>query len=267
MNRVAAFLTTALAVLVVDSTTIAAPTGAYKPAQRREQESEGQASKASAQDGDKAAPPATYDQELQAAKEKRDKELEAASSEGTDQRTLEKKKQEIFAQYAAIVAALRDKYEASQADGTAPKPASRYNTKYKAGRDKSGGDDAAASQKDDRKGGKSKKKNKDADADALAEAQDRLDEENARHKARLEQLNADLRQAQSAGEAKETRKAEKALEKENNTYSTRKGILERRVKDLGGTIAPPPAPAPASSLKDAPPPPAPVDAAAPAPAK
>jgi hypothetical protein len=266
MNRVGAFLTAALAVLVVDSMTLAAPTGAYKPAQRREQESEGQASKASAEEGDKAAPPATYEQELQAAKEKRDKDLEAASIAGTDQRTLEKKKQEIFAQYAAIVAALRDKYEASLADGTASKPASRYNTKYKTGRDKGAGDDAS-SQKDDKKGGKSKKKYKDADADALFEAQERLDEENARHKAKLEQLNADLRQAQSSGDAKETRKADKAIEKENNTYSTRKGILERRVRDLGGTIAPPPAPAPAPSLKDAPPPPAPADAPAPPPAK
>ena len=46
---------------------------------------------------------------------------------------------------------------------------------------------------------------------------------------------------------KETRKAEKAIEKENNTYTTRKGILERRVKDLGGTIAPP---APAGPLPE-----------------
>src|SRR3954447_16448759 len=120
MNRVGALLISTLAVLVVQSMTLAAQKKAYKPAERNQQESEGQASKASAEDGDKAAPATTYEQELQAAREKRDKELESASSEGTDQRTLEKKKQEIFAQYAAIVAALRDKYEASQADGTAP---------------------------------------------------------------------------------------------------------------------------------------------------
>jgi hypothetical protein len=239
---------------------------AYKPAERRE--SDGRGSKASADDDKPAAPATTYEQELQVAKDKRDKDLEALNSDQPDQRTLEKRKQEIFAQYAAIVAALRDKYQASQPDGTASKPVSRYNTKAKGGRDKKGEDDADARQ-DDRKSGKAgnKKKNKDADADALAEAQDRLDEENARHAARMEQLNADLRQAQKANEIREVRKAEKAIDKENNTYGTRKAILERRVKELGGSLTPPPAtkePAPASTppAKDAPPPPVPPAGAA-----
>jgi hypothetical protein len=242
---------------------------AYKPAERRE--SDERASKASADDDKSAAPTTTYEQELQVAKDKRDKDLEALNSDQPDQRTLEKRKQEIFAQYAAIVAALRDKYQASQPDGTASKPVSRYNTKAKGGRDKRGDDDADAKQ-DDRKGGKgaNKKKNNDADADALAEAQDRLDEENTRHAAKLEQLSADLRQAQKSNEIREVRKAEKAIDKENNTYSTRKAILERRVKELGGSLTPPPAPAPeakksapapAPAANDAPPPPAPAGAA------
>jgi hypothetical protein len=259
----------ALAVVAAQSATLGAarrePKRAYKPAERRE--SEERASKASAEDDKSAAPATAYEQELQVAKDKRDKDLEALNSDQPDQRTLEKRKQEIFAQYAAIVAALRDKYQASQPDGTASKPASRYNTRAKGGRDKKGDDDADVKQ-DDRKGGKSgsKKKNKDADDDALAEAQDKLDDENARHAAKLEQLNADLRQAQKSNEIREVRKAEKAIDKENNTYTTRKGILERRVKELGGSItppAPPPkesTPVPAPTAKDAAPP-APVGAA------
>src|SRR5215216_966088 len=47
--------------------------------------------------------PEAYERELQAAKEQRDKELKEAAKE-TDRRRFEKRKEEIFARYAAIVA-------------------------------------------------------------------------------------------------------------------------------------------------------------------
>jgi hypothetical protein len=264
MTRVVGGLLIALAVMAAHSAAFGAAKReqkrAYKPAERRE--AEDRASKASADD-DKSAPATTYEQELQTAKDKRDKDLEALNKDQPDQRTLEKRKQEIFAQYAAIVAALRDKYQASQPEGAASKPASRYNTKAKGGRDKKAED--VDEKQDDRKGGKAAKK-KGKDSDALAEAQEKLDEENARHTAKLEQLNGDLRQAQASNEIREIRRAEKAIEKENNTYGTRKTILERRVKELGGSISPPPAPTPApaakdtAAAKDTPPPAAPAGA-------
>jgi hypothetical protein len=250
MTRVVGGLLIALAVMAAHSAAFGAAKReqkrAYKPAERRE--AEDRASKASADD-DKSAPATTYEQELQTARDKRDKDLDALNKDQPDQRTLEKRKQEIFAQYAAIVAALRDKYQASQPEGAASKPASRYNTKAKGGRDKKAED--VDEKQDDRKGGKAaKKKGKDSDADALAEALEKLHDEDARHTAKLEQLNGDLRRAQASNEVREIRKAEKAIEKENNTYGTRKTILERRVKELGGSITPPPAPAPAPAAKD-----------------
>jgi hypothetical protein len=268
MTRVVGGFLIALAVVAAQSVAQAAQKRAYKPAERSQQASDEQAPKPPPKDGDGVAPAATYEQELQAAKDKRDKDLEALNSDQPDRRTLEKRKQEIFSQYAAIVAALRDKYEASQLDaGTTSKPGSRYNTKAKGGRDKKAADDTADAKQDDRKNGKgNKKKTKDADGDALAEALEKLDEENARHASRMEELNADLRQAQSSNNVRDVRKAEKAIEKENNTYSSKKAILERRVKELGGSIAPP-APPPKPAAKDAVPPPAPADAPPPAPAK
>jgi hypothetical protein len=84
--------------------------------------------------------------------------------------------------------------------------------------------------------------------DALAEAQEKLAEENARHTAKTGQLNAQLQQAQTSDNQREVRRVQKAIEKENNSYNARKLILERRVVDLGGSVAPPPAPAtPASA--------------------
>src|SRR5438874_10740530 len=86
---------------------------AYKPAERRRQEQEKDAQKSK----DAQEPPdTTYEQELQAAKEKRDKDLQDAAANETSPRSLEKRKQEIFAQYAAILAALRDKYQEAHPD-------------------------------------------------------------------------------------------------------------------------------------------------------
>lgn len=231
MTRLLATLAVVLTILVVQSAAVAAPRRgskrAYKPARQRT--------------ADAQAPAAggTYEQEMQAAKEKRDKDLEAAASEETDRRKLEKKKQQIFAQYAAIAAALRDKYEASQpADPATAQPrGGKYRAKARTPRP-----DANAPASEAPKTGERPRKGRDP-ANALAEAQKSLDEENSRHLAKVEQLNAQLEQAQSANNQRELRRAQKAIEKENNSYNARRKILERKVQDLGGSTAPAPTPA------------------------
>lgn len=241
MTRVLATLAIALSVLVVHSAAVAAPRReskrAYKPASQRQRAADAQPSQAAdAAAGDAQAPAAggTYEQELQAAKEQRDKELQAAATEETDRRKLEQKKQKIFAQYAAIAAALRDKYEASQPTdaANAKPPAGKYRTRAKPAAPQAGapGNDAPKARERGKKG-------RDP-VNALAEAQKNLDEENARHQAKMDQLNTQLEQAQSANNPREVRRVQKAIDKENNSYTARKTILERKVRDLGGTTTP-----------------------------
>jgi hypothetical protein len=212
----------------------------YKPAQERQQPREADA-KSKTANADTAAPDATYERELEAARLKRDKDLEDASNAGTDRRALEKRKQEIFAQYAAIVAAIRDKYEAAHANDPVPADADTRAGKGRAGRPRPVEPEVMPD--DPQKPGKSKdrsKKSRDT-SDALADAQAKLDEENARHQAKLDELNDQLKTAEASGNAREIRRAQKAIEKENNSYNARKAILERRVLDLGGKPTPPPA--------------------------
>ena len=209
---------------------------AYKPAERRQA---AQPSNASAQASDGAAPSATYEQELQEARARRDRQLSDAAAGEADQRSLEKKKQEIFAQYAAIVAALRDKYEAAHSDDTAvaPKPGkTRPRSRY----DNAKGSDVGA----DRGASKTGKNDKGrGSANALGAAQEKLAEENARHASRIEELNAQLRDAESSDNPRDVRRIRKAIEKENNSYGARKAILERKIQDLGGSVTPPAPPA------------------------
>lgn len=249
MRRIAVALALIFAVGSMSARASAAPKRdkrAYKPAQRQ-QDADAQPSKAAA-DAETTAPDATYEQELQAARDKRDKDLEDASNSDTDRRTLEKRKQEIFAQYAAIVAALRDKYQAAHANDPAPADAdAKAGTKPakgKAGRPRPV--DPEVMPDEPSKPGKSKsgsKKTRDT-ADALADAQAKLDEENTRHQAKLDELNDQLKTAESSGNTREVRRVQKSIEKENNSYNARKAILERRVIDLGGKPNPPPAPTP-----------------------
>ena len=242
MTRLLLILAATLTFLAAQSAAVAAPKRgqkrAYKPAAQR-QAAEAQPSQASSQDGEAATPGSGYEQELQAAKEQRDRDLQAAATEETDRRKLERKKQQIFAQYAAIAAALRDKYEASQpADAaTATPPGGK-----KAARAKAAKPGTVAPAGDTARPRERARKGRDP-ASALADAQQKLDEENARHQAKLDQLNAQLEQAQSAKNEREVRRVQKAIEKENNSYAARKGILERKVQDLGGTTAPAAAPA------------------------
>ena len=246
MSRILAAVAAALMIFAMQSATVGAPKKeqkrAYKPAQQRE---EADAQPAQAKDGDAPAAAGTFEEELKAAKEKRDKDLEDAAAEGADRRTLEQRKEKIFAQYAAIVAALRDKYEAAHPDDAT----TRYNTKNrgktKSTRAKPPADDDATP--DTPKSRQKNKKNKDGDSDALAEAQEKLDEENARHQAKMDQLNGQLAEAKASDNQRQVRNAQKQIEKENNTYSSRKSILERKVQDLGGTapaVEPPSAAAP-----------------------
>ena len=244
MTRVAPALAIALMILVGGSTADAAPKRepkrAYKPAERRQSDADAQPSQAAAQEGERLAPVGTYEQELQAAKEKRDQDLADAGAGDADQRTLEKKKQEIFAQYAAIVAALRDKYEAAHADdpATARPPAGKNRPKPKV-RSKPTQPDPADAEETPRK--KRSDKSRDA-AGTLAAAQEDLAEENRRHQSKIDQLNPQLQQAESSGNQREVRRVQKLIEKENNSYNARKVILERRVRELGGSpTAPPPA--------------------------
>src|SRR5688572_18394128 len=142
MTRVVATLAVALLMLGVGSTADAAQKRAYKPAERRAQEAEAQP----AQDAEPAVAP-TYEEELRVAKEKRDKELQDVAAGETDQRTLEKKKQEIFAQYAAIVAALRDKYAAAHPDDQTASGAGKKRAGSKTTRGKSAAADGPAKKK------------------------------------------------------------------------------------------------------------------------
>jgi hypothetical protein len=244
MRRNLAAVALALTVVLVQGMVLGADEGsgkrrAYKP-RDRQRAAEAQPAQASAKEGD-GAPAAGYEAELQAAKEKRDKELEAASAE-TDRRTLEKRKTEIFAQYAQIVAALRDKYYEENPDAAKQQAEASSKPRPKAGkRDPATAEPQAAPGKD------RAKKPRAAEPESLADAQQKLDEENARHQAKLDALNAQLREAEASSNKRQVRAAQKAIEKENNSYNARRTILERRVKDLGGTLGgPAPTDAPAA---------------------
>jgi hypothetical protein len=247
MRRYLAAVALALTVALMQGMVLGADEGgkkrAYKPRQGQ-RAAEAQPAQASSKD-EETAPPAGYDAELQAAKEKRDKELESASAE-TDRRTLEKRKTEIFAQYAQIVAALRDKYYEENPDAAKGQAQSSAKPRAKAGTNATKRDPAPAQQEATPRKERAKKPRAD-EPESLADAEQKLDEENTRHQAKLDGLNAQLQQAETSGNKRQVRAAQKAIEKENNSYNARRTILERRVKDLGGTLggpAPTDAPAP-----------------------
>jgi hypothetical protein len=260
-----------------DDAAAAAPQRAYKPAQRRAQEDEATqaARREAAPARDDAAVPANvtdpeaYKKDLDAARDQRDRDLKEAAKE-TDRRKFQKRQEEIFAQYASILAAMKDKYDASHADadavqqtpprsgkggksvatrsGTSERYATPTRTDTRKRSTRSFDDDVQPDpQPPAPKGKKSKgstRKGGAVDAgDSLAEAQKRLDDENSRHDSAMEQLNKDLADAQASKKQREIRKAERAIEKENNTYETKKAMLEGRVKELGGKVEPAPRPA------------------------
>lgn len=241
MKRQLACLFTITALLLAMSEALGAPRSeksrAYKPAERREQEADG--ARASAVASDDSAPVTTYEQELQAAKEKRDQDLDNATTESADRRSLEKKKQQIFAQYAAIVAALKDKYEAAhpnEAGAARPAPG-KAKGKPRTARAKPVDDAGRAGRSPRGKAGNQKAR---ATSDSLAEAQEKLEVENSRHAARLEQLNDQLKQAESSDNPRDARRVQKLIEKENNSHDATRRVLERRVRDLGGAAQAPP---------------------------
>ena len=238
MKRTVAILALALVTLLSQSVVLGAQKKrAYKPSERKQQQAEAEP----AQAADAPAAGGTYEEEVQAAKDKRDRDLEAASKAETDRRKLEDRKAEIFAQYAAIVAALRDKYEQSVKDGTTPPPApAKGKARTKVGRQPPPDQSAEAPPA---KAKERQKKQPKKAAGSLADAEAKLDEENKRHEGKLDELNAQLQQAETSGNQREVRRLQKAIEKENNTYNTRKAILERNVRDLGGTPAAAPTPA------------------------
>ena len=97
----------------------------------------------------------------------------------TDRRKLEDRKAEIFGQYAAIVAALRDKYEQSVRDGTTPPPApAKGKARTKAGRQPPPEQSAETPPTKAKERPKKQPKNP---AGSLEDAQEKLDEENKRH--------------------------------------------------------------------------------------
>jgi hypothetical protein len=252
---------------------------AYKPAERRQQQDQDQEEAVQAarrtpapapapSNDDSSIPPnvtdpEAYKKELDAARDQRDRDLKDAAKE-TDRRKFEKRKEEIFARYASIVAAMRDKYEAHQAEtgetlqqpqrtgknsktaAVRPGSTDRSGTTERPGRPESRQqrtvrrDDAdARADSDTSARGKAKTSRKRAGDDAdetLDEAWKRLDDENARHDAATEQLNKQLADAQASKDKREIRKAERAIDKENTAYEAKKSMLESRVKELGGTI-------------------------------
>jgi hypothetical protein len=226
MSRLIPALAVAVVIVVAQADLLGAPKKekrAYKPADSRQKAAEAEPADASPPDAG-----STLEQELQAAKEKRDKDLEDAAANETDRKTLDKRKQEIFSQYAAIVAALRDKYQAAHPGDPAANPPTSGKP-GKAERKKNVAEEPAP---EDTKASRKKGRNPE---DALAAAQVKLDEENQRHQSKLQQLNAQLREAETAGNQREVRKVRKSIEKENNSYEAKKSILERKVQDLGGT--------------------------------
>jgi hypothetical protein len=196
-------------------------TRAYKPAERRRAEAEAAAADAAAGN--------SYEAELQAAKEQRDRELKELEGE-TDRRTLEKRKSEIFAKYAQILAAMRDKYNEQNPPAADPE---QTPAKSQAKRTTKKAPPPLPAQKPRTRSGRGAKS---SDA-ALEEAQRKLQDENDRHATRLDELNAQLQSAESAGNKRDVRKFQKAIDKENTSYRAKKALLERRVEELGGTIS------------------------------
>ena len=165
---------------------------------------------------------------------------------------MKKQKQEIFSHYAAIVAALKDKYDAAHPEATtdSKQESSRNTPKTKKGRPKTDADDTPdASPATPRK---RPKKAPDL-SDELAEAQQNLDDEYARHQARLDELNKQLDAARASDPAGDDKRIAKQIEKETTTHGARRLILERRIKALGGTPKPPPPAKTAPPAKPAPP--------------
>jgi hypothetical protein len=247
---------------------------AYKPAERRAQADAAQAdaaaddaTQAARREAPAAAPakadpdipanvtdPAAYKKELDAARAQRDRDLKDAAKE-TDRRKFQKRQEEIFARYAAILSEMKDRYEAS-ADATAGSPKSsqrqtkvarplavrpgeRFSPIQRTTR-RDVDDDPATVETPAKKTSKSARSTrKGDDVETLDDAQKRLDDENDRHDAAMGQLNKQLADAQASKNKKEVRKAERAIDKENTTYQTKKALLESRVKELGGKIPAP----------------------------
>jgi hypothetical protein len=177
--------------------------------------------------------PEGFGRELQAARDQRDRDLKEAAKE-TDRKRFEKRKADIFAQYASIVAAMRDKYTAASPP---PKTAKTSKTAKPATvRPTAGERFSAAARPAAPKSKRPPEPTPPAEDPAalLADAQKRLDDENARHGAKLEELNAQLKEAQASENQREIRKAQRAIEKENAAYDAKIKPLQRRVKELGG---------------------------------
>lgn len=201
---------------------------AYKARDKQRATEAQQPAQAAAREGE-AAPAMGYEAELLAAKERRDKDIANATATETDRRALEKRKMEIFADYAAIVAALRDKYYAENPDAAKPKAQPTAKPRPKNGKPDVAAEKPASPPRKDRA-----KKPRGDEPGTLADAEGKLAEENTRHQAKLDTLNAQLRDAETSGNKRQVRAAQKAIEKENNSYNARRTILERNVKELGG---------------------------------
>jgi hypothetical protein len=250
---------------------------AYKPAQQRQQDDAAEpAARREAPAKEEPSVPAAvtdpeaYKKELDAAREQRDRDLKDAANE-TDRRRFEKRKEEIFARYAAILAAMRDKYEANQAEAGEPEqePPQRPGKSNRPGAVRPGSSDRYATperpaarkrtarREDDavqpepeapaRKNEKASRPGRSRGGDnaggTLEDAQKRLDDENSRHDSVIQQLNKQLADAQASNNKREVRKAERAIEKETTTFEAKKALLESRVKELGGKIEAPARPA------------------------
>ena len=177
--------------------------------------------------------PEGFGRELQAARDQRDRDLKEAAKE-TDRKRFEKRKADIFAQYASILAAMRDKYTAASPPKQPAK--SGKTTKPATVRPTAGERFSAAARPAAPKSKRPPEPTPPAEDPAalLADAQKRLDDENARHGAKLEELNAQLKEAQASENQREIRKAQRAIEKENTAYESKIKPLQRRVKELGG---------------------------------
>ncbi len=190
------------------------------------------------------------DKEMADLRAKRDAELEAAQTEA-DKARLERKKQEIFSKYAAIAAAMRDRYQAAQAAQAEASPAGtepdapdadaaprRRPSRVRPGREKLAGEKPAADTRPKPAAEDAGQKQLEEARKKLASVEQKLAAETARHEAKVADLQAKLQAATDGGSGEADRQGPQGRRKENATYQAKKADLEaQRDAEAAGRTA------------------------------
>lgn len=168
-------------------------------------------------DSDTPADREAYERDLAAARAQRDADLTAAQSE-KDPAQFEQKKQQVFAKYAALVAALRDKYNAANPPADQPEASRSAPPAPSSSSSPASAEDGAETL--------------DALKQKLAVIEQKLAAEVARHEAKLRDLEQKQEQAADGGRQKQIDKAAKAVEKEKSIHAVKKADLESQRTSL-----------------------------------